>query len=129
MRKIICGEIVGNETFSGTPIECFKEAVRLSKQDGFTVLTNDAMFIEALEVLCGEENIDVYLFLNGVFKKVSFLYAYNYLGDVYDIIDKIRGRNIALHVEGEDFKSVDNSFIDKEITNYVEKYMGGENYE
>ena len=55
MRKIFIGDV--EENVLGTPIMKFKKAFELSTRNDFNVSTNDAQFIEALEVLCGENNI------------------------------------------------------------------------
>ena len=114
-KKIIIGEI-NNESFHGTPIDIFKWAILLSKQDVFIVYTNNPQLVEALEVLCGEDNVDVYLKLHFKYTKLSFWEAYNYLGDVYDFIDYIRGMR---YVGG---KITDNDLY-KQINEYNEKYL------
>lgn len=88
-KEIICGEI--HETIMDTPINVFKKALELSKEEDFSIETNNPQFVEALEVLCGEENIDYYFFLNGEFiKEESVKQVYDYLGEVYNIINTIR---------------------------------------
>lgn len=88
-KTIIIGEIE-KETVTGTPIEVFQKAVELSKKDSFVVYTNNPQLIEALEVLCGIKNVDVMFLKDYKLFKISFLKAYNYIGDIYDIIDSIR---------------------------------------
>lgn len=88
-KNIICGEIM--EEIYGTPIEIFKEAIKYAKKDEFNIETNNPQFIEALEVLCGEENINFYIYINGQYcKQDKAMDVYNYLGDVYEIINTIR---------------------------------------
>ena len=90
-KKIIIGNV--REEFTGSPSSIFQMAVRLSKEKDFTVSSNNPQFIEALEVLCGEENVSVFFkSYNASFKLVelTFQEAYDYLGEVYDIIYRIR---------------------------------------
>ena len=100
---IVVGDI--KEDFLGTPIEVFEKAIDLSKEKNFCLHTNDAMFVEALEVLCGEKNISIFIKRGEKYTEVSFLVAYNYLGDVYDYVDKIRGIKIARGKITDDFLS------------------------
>ena len=115
-RKIIIGEIRTKAVHVfKTPIECFNVALELSKRKNFLLQSNNPQLIEALEVLCGEENISIYLKLGGKCKEISFLDAYNYLGDIYDIIDYIR---ICKTLDN----SVDKEFIKEDIEDYIKKY-------
>ena len=118
-KSIIVGEI--SEDYYSTPIYIFKKAIELSKQDEFQVHTNNPQLVEALEVLCGEDNVKVYLTLNGLCKRITFLEAYNYLGDVYDIIDRIRGFNLAGAPIDEDELSF---FIEEYNKKYSKKVEG-----
>lgn len=112
-KTIFIGEV--EESFQDTPIDIFKWAIRLSREDKFIVRTNNPQLVEALEVLCGEANVDVYLKLDFKTVKVSFITAYNYLGDIYDTIDAIRIKKGV----GED---VTDEWINKEIQEYKNKY-------
>lgn len=114
-KRIIVGEIA-KESYYGTPIEMFERAITLSKRDSFEICTNNPQFLEALEVLCGEKNIEVYLKISGEYKYVDVITAYNYLGDLYDTIDSIR----ALYTL--DDKSAEDDFLNKEMRRYNEKY-------
>lgn len=88
-RRIICGDI--KEEIFGTPINIFKDAIKTATDDEFCIKTNNPQFIEAIEVLCGEENIDFYIYIDGQYcKQDRAMDVYNYLGDVYDIIETIR---------------------------------------
>lgn len=118
MNKIIViGEIEGKETsMPCIPIEKFKKAYNLSKIDNWIIYVNDAQFIEALEVLCGEENIKVYLTINEKYEEISFLTAYNYLGDIYDIIDVIRIKNSF-------DEEITDEWIQNELNEYTKKYL------
>lgn len=86
--------IIGNvrEEFYDSPIKMFKMAVRLSKQENWTVKSNNPQFIEALEVLCGEDNVEVYFkkYTSKSMQLITFKDAYDYLGDIYDIVNMIR---------------------------------------
>lgn len=91
MKSIIIGNV--REEFYDSPIRMFQMAIRLSKQNDFTVRSNNPQFIEALEVLCGEENIVIcFQTFHNLSKliEIDFRMAYNYLGEVYDIINKLR---------------------------------------
>ena len=118
-KNIYIGEI-GEESYTDTPIEIFKIATVLAKQDDFDVFTNNPQFVEALEVLCGEDDISVYLLLDGKYEELDFFQAYNYLGDVYDIINALR-----FHVEIlDDYNHgyEDEDFIEDSIIEYEEKW-------
>ena len=111
MKKIIIG-VFTEETIRGTPSEVFKNAVRLSKEkDDFEIYTNNPQLVEALELLCGEENIEV--FLNQ--KQISFIEAYRYLGEIYDIINHMR---LARNLDDE----ISYEIIDKEIKEYDKRW-------
>ena len=113
MKEIHIGDI--DECFNGNPLENFKEALELSKQDDFYVQTNNAQVIEALEVLCGEKNIKICLRLYGKITEIKFITAYNYIGDFYDIIDCIR----LSHIFGDKI----NDMIDDFVEEYEDKYL------
>lgn len=112
--KIIIGDFT-EETIRGTPSDVFKNAIRLSKEKEFEIHTNNPQLIEALELLCGEENIEVFLSQNDKMKKISFIEAYNYLGDIYDIINYMR---FTKDLDGE----ISYSIIDEEIREYDDKW-------
>lgn len=114
-RKIIIGNI-GRESFQGTPIELFEKAIELSKLDSFEVSTNNPQFLEALEVLCKEENLDVYLNV-GLFEDIPITIdtAYDYLGDIYSIINYIRAIMITKGSVGE-------NYLNNKIKEYKEKW-------
>lgn len=121
MNKII---IIGsiNESFKGTPSQLFKRAVELSKQEDFVVYTNNPQFVEALEVLCGANNVKIYIHLEGKYIEVDFFTAYNYLGDIYDTINAIRFKKQIKHVDEDDIPFNDYEFLENEINEYEEKY-------
>ena len=90
-KSIIIGKV--REEFYNSPIQMFQTAVRLSKKDHFTVRTNNPQFIESFEVLCGEENVGIYFQTYHEPSKlieITFKKAYDYLGDVYDIVNVVR---------------------------------------
>ena len=106
---ILIGEI--KEDILDTPINVFKKAIELSKQDKWVVRTNYPQLVEALEVLCGEDDIDVYLVYDDKLHELEFIEAYGYLGDVYHIINSIRFlKDICL----ED--------ADYELSEYIKEY-------
>lgn len=117
-KTIVCGEIA--EEMFGTPIEIFKEAVKYAKKDEFYIETNNPQFIEAVEVLCGEDNIEFYIYIEGQYcKQDRAMDIYNYLGDVYDIINSLR---FAIDI-GKDFgDTITDDDIEKEINEYELKY-------
>lgn len=119
-NKIFVGEV--EEQYFGTPIDIFKEAIGLytKRNEDFEVYTNNPQFVEALEVLCGENNIDIYIILDGVNYEVSFQKAYDYLGDVYDIINSIRFSK-TLKEEEDDYYS-DITLVFNDIKEYEDKW-------
>lgn len=112
--KIIIGDFI-EETIRGTPAAVFKNAIKLSKEKEFEIYTNNPQLIEALELLCGEENIEVFLSQNNKMKKINFIKAYHYLGEIYDIINYMR---LAKNLDDE----ISYSIIDKEIKEYDDKW-------
>ena len=113
-KRIIIGNV--REEFYDSPIRMFKMAVRLSKQEDWTVSSNNPQFIEALEVLCGEEKVEVYFkkFNSNKMQLITFKKAYDYLGDVYDIINKIRREQF--------FDRMTDETIIEEIKKYEQKW-------
>lgn len=123
VNKIIIIGDIWEQYVQYTPIEIFEEAIMLSISKGFIIRTNNAQFIEALEVLCGEKDIDIYIQLkNKKKKKISFLTAYDYLGDIYDIIDEIRGKNIAQQRDSFKINYQNEQWLNKKIEEYKKKY-------
>lgn len=114
MKKIIIGNFT-EETIRGTPVNVFKNAVRLSEEKEFEIYTNNPQLVEALELLCGEENIEVFLSQNSKIRKISFLEAYQYLGELYNIINYMR---LARNLDDE----ISYEIIDKEIKEYDDKW-------
>ncbi len=113
-RRIICGDI--KEEIFGTPINIFRDAIKAAKADEFCIETNNPQFIEAVEVLCGEENIDFYIYIDGQYcKQDRAMDVYNYLGDVYEIINSIR----FISDLGD---SISDKKLDKEIHEYELKH-------
>lgn len=117
-KRIICGDI--KEEIFGTPINIFRDAIKAAKADEFCIETNNPQFIEAVEVLCGEENIEFYIYIDGQYcKQDRAMDVYNYLGDVYDIINSLR---FAIDI-GEDFgDTITDDDIEKEINEYELKH-------
>lgn len=123
VNKIIIIGDIWEQYVQYTPIEIFEQAITLSINKGFIVQTNNPQFIEALEVLCGEKDIDIYIQLkNKEKKKISFLTAYDYLGDVYDIIDEIRGKNIAQQKNSFERNYPNEQWLKKKIEEYKNKH-------
>lgn len=118
VKKIIVGEIEDYfwDDDRNPPVKLFKKACEMSKWEDWILYTNNPQFIEALEVLCGENNIEIYLRLNGKCKEVDFYDAYNYLGDVYDIINRIRLRK-------DLDKEITDEWISNQIKDYKRKYL------
>lgn len=121
-KKIFIGEI--EEEYTKTPIENFKEVVKLFKsgKEHFEIHTNDPQVVELFEVLYGENNIDVSLISKNGIRELTFQQAYNYLGDLYDIIDGIRiGKQLnCVNEDNEYFTDI--YTIDKDISEYEGKW-------
>lgn len=100
-----------------TPINIFKKAVELSKTDSFTVETNNPQLVEALEVLCGEKNI-VFIIRSGGenYQQDTAMAVYEYLGDVYDIINSLR-------FQQELDMQITDKCIEDEINEYEAKHQ------
>lgn len=121
-KKIFIGEI--EEQYIKTPIENFKEVVELfkSEKEHFEIYTNNPQVVELFEVLYGENNIDVFLISNNETHALTFQQAYDYLGDLYNIINEIRFDK-QLNNENEDneyFASIDG--INKALSKYERKW-------
>lgn len=118
-RQIICGEI--EETFTDTPIEIFKKAVQLSAIENWTIKTNNPQLVETLEVLCGEETIRYFIYLDGEYcEQEKAMDIYNYLGDVYDIINSLRFQRQL----DDDFDVLSKKeYIQEEIDEYEMKHQ------
>ena len=69
-KTIIVGEIRSRDIYVfQTPVQQCKKAYEISKRDNFTIETNNAMMIETIEILCGEENLEVYLKIDNKLKE------------------------------------------------------------
>lgn len=112
---IICGEIA-KEDITGSPIEVFKQAIRLCKKPNWLIATNNPQLIETMEVIYGEEDIEIFLTMDGVFIEIDFCTAYDYTADIYDILNGFRFRQDVLDGRITD---VD---IESEINEYEAKY-------
>ena len=113
-KKIIIGEI--KEQYNNTPINIFKKAVEISKQHSFEVHTNNPQLVEALEVLCGEDNINIFLKReNSELEEMNILEAYDYLGDVYDIIDYLRCYKLLE-------ENINDNVFEEQISKYEKKW-------
>lgn len=121
MKKIIIGEI--EEQIIGNPIKNFEKAIALSKKENFEVHTNDMLFVETLEVLCGESNIHIYFKADDEYFEMDCISAYDYLGDLYRILNSIRFQKELLDDDGARNymqKLYDN--LDNELGKYKCKY-------
>lgn len=114
-RRIIwVGEIEDDCCSNLTPLEWFKLGLDYFKKEEFSINTNNPQLIELLEVLCGEENIEINIILNNECTEVSFLTAYNYLGDFYDTIDSLRlFKSFEIRTDG---------IVERDVNEYIEKY-------
>lgn len=92
LRDRRCAIVIGDtrEDYVGAQIDLFMIAMRLSEQSEIIVHTNNPIFVEALEVLIGEDNLYFYLHLDGKYEEVDKYEAYDYLGDVFRIINGLR---------------------------------------
>lgn len=116
-KNIVCGEIDTDDEWIGAPIDVFKKAVLLSKRDSFCVKTNNPQLVETIEVLCGEDNINFYIYIDGKYYKEEDVYAiYNYLGDVYDILNVLR-------MERDLNEDISDEIILQEIAEYELKHQ------
>lgn len=121
-KKIFIGEI--EEQYTKTPIENFKEVIEFfkSEKEHFEIYTNDPQVIELFEVLYGEKNIDTFLISNNETYALTFQQAYDYLGDLYNIINDIRFDK-QLNSENDDneyFRGIDG--INKALSKYERKW-------
>lgn len=114
-KVILIGDVT-DDFASLNPIECFERVYELSKLDNFTIRTNNPQVVEALEVLCEEDGIIILLCSEESRFPINMQIAYNYLGDVYDIIDSIRA------YERLDEEGVTDEYIQHEIDEYNIKY-------
>lgn len=113
-KKIIVGEI--EEEFQGTPLHVFKKAMKISEFDDFIIHTNNPQVVETLEVLCGEANIEYYIKQDGdLFQQYDVRKIYNYIGDIYDIIDGLR-------LDREFDNEITEETINEEILEYEIKH-------
>lgn len=116
-KNIICGEINSDDEWIGAPIDLFKKAVLLSKMDTFCIKTNNPQLVEAIEVLCGKNNINFYIYIDGKYYKQDRVESiYDYLGDVYGILNSLR-----LELEFEE--DITDEVILKEIAEYELKHQ------
>lgn len=92
LRDRRCAIIIGDtrEDYVGAQIDLFMIAMRLSEQSEIIVHTNNPIFAEALEVLIGEDNLYFYLKIDNKYEEIDKYEAYDYLGDVFRIINGLR---------------------------------------
>ena len=112
-KIIVIGDII-EPSFVQMPIKVFKKAYDLSKQEEWIVFTNNPQFVEALEVL--NDDVKIYLRLNGREEEIDVIEAYDFLGDVYDIIRSIRIKK-DLDVD------ITDEWIEHQIKEYDMRYM------
>lgn len=112
-KIIVIGDII-EPSFVQTPIKVFKKAYDLSKQEEWVVFTNNPQFVEALEVL--NDDVKIYLRLNGREEEIDVIEAYDFLGDVYDIIRSIKIRK-ELEVD------ITDEWIEHQTKEYDMRYM------
>lgn len=121
-KKIFIGEI--EEEYTKTPIENFKKVVKLfrSGKEHFEIHTNDPQVVELFEVLYGENNVDVFLISNNETYALTFQQAYDYLGDLYRVINNIRfAKELKVTDDGDEcFADIDT--IDKDIAEYEHEW-------
>lgn len=117
-KTIIVGEIKSRDIFVFlTPVQRFKKAYEIAKIDDFIIETNDAMMIETIEVLCGEKNIQVYLKIDGKLKEIGVIDAYNYIGDLYDVVDHMRAKRIL-------DREITDSWFERQCEKYIKEWNG-----
>lgn len=112
-KIIVIGDII-EPSFVQTPIKVFKKAYDLSKQEEWVVFTNNPQFVEVLEVL--NDDVKIYLRLNGREEEIDVIEAYDFLGDVYDIIRRIK-------IKKDLDEDVTDKWIEHQIKEYNMRYM------
>lgn len=112
-KIIVIGDII-EPSLAQMPIKLFKKAYDLSKQENWVEFTNNPQFVEALEVL--NDDVKIYLRLNGKNEEIDVSEAYDFLGDVYDIINRIR---IKKDLGG----CITDEWIEHQIKEYDMRYM------
>lgn len=114
--KIIwIGDIKEDDFAHLNPIDAFEKAYQLTKIKEFNIETNNAQVIELIEVICGEDNIAIYLNLKGKYCQIPVRIAYQYLGKLFEIITHIR-------IEKEFGLDTSDKEMDKEIHEKLEEY-------
>lgn len=118
-KQIIIGEVI--DEIKDTPLNNFKYAIELSQKENFSVYTNDVLFIETLEVLCGEDNLRIYLKLGNNCEEITCMDAYEFVGDIYRIINFIRFKRELTEDDTNDF--IPNyEYINTMIKDYETKF-------
>ena len=117
-KIIIVGEVRSRDIYVFlTPVQKFRKAYETSKRDNFTIETNDAMMIETIEILCGEENLEVYLKIDDKLKEISVIDAYNYIGGLYDVVNDMRLKT--------DFdEEITDSWFERQCEEYIKEWNG-----
>lgn len=108
-KQIIIGDI--EDSITGSPISQLRQAIFLSKQERFTVFTNNAQLIESLEVLCGEQEISIILKIGDNCCEIDFEDAYDYIADIYLILNFMRSG-----YENKDY-------LERRMQEYEKKYQ------
>lgn len=117
-KTIIVGEIKSRDIYVFlTPVQKFRKAYEISKRDNFTIETNDAMMIETIEILCGEENLEVYLKIDNKLKEISVIDAYKYIGGLYDVVNDMR---LKTHFDEE----ITDSWFERQCEEYIKEWNG-----
>lgn len=117
-KIIIVGEVRSRDIYVfQTPVQRFRKAYEISKKDNFTIETNNAMMIETIEILCGEENLEVYLKINDKLKEISVIDAYKYIGGLYDVVNDMR---LKTHFDEE----ITDSWFERQCEEYIKEWNG-----
>lgn len=120
-KIIIVGEVRSRDIYVfQTPVQQFRKAYKISKRDNFTIETNNAMMIETIEILCGEENLEVYLKIDDKLKEISIIDAYKYIGGLYDVVNDMR---LKTHFDEE----ITDSWFERQCEEYIKKWNGDVN--
>lgn len=117
-KIIIVGEVRNRDIYVFlTPVQKFRKAYKISQRDNFTIETNDAMMIETIEIMCGEENLEVYLKIDDKLKEISVINAYNYIGDLYNVVDHMRIKTLF-------DEEITDSWFERQCEEYLKEWNG-----
>lgn len=115
-RIVTIGEITDDGFASMTPLEAFKTAFNIAQHDTFSIETNNPQVLELLSLLC--DDLEVYLKIGEKSEEIDIYDAYGYLGDLYDVINRIDAKKFFSD------KKIEYQDISDDLEEYEKKYMG-----